>query len=79
MLKKAAVVLRPDIKKQKVEEEWPPQPSNQTLESARIPESISQWLQLLITGRSGESNPSKCTKFQKVSIVQDIIVMVQST
>ena len=75
-IKKLALQMRADVKGQYVNDEWPPQPSELTPESARLPSSLMHFLNAIITGEKGESAISERVERQINSFGQDIVYAV---
>ena len=70
---KAALPQHTDIRDPDVMEEWPPQPSQLTVESANLPAVVKHFLHMIITGHEEVSNQIISVERQITSIGQDII------
>ena len=72
VVKKAALQMRNDIKKQDISSAWPPNVE----EDDFIPQSITEFLQTLLTGDSECTNPSERVKRLTTSFGSDLIFAV---
>ncbi|XP_053399793.1 uncharacterized protein LOC123523028 [Mercenaria mercenaria] len=72
-LKQTALKIRSDIKSHDTEQEWPPNPENLTLENLSIPESLTGFFEVMISGNIDTDQTSKRVKSLAKSFAQDCV------